>query len=163
MDYLRKTSLSDLERMIDNERDPTIKNKLLVVWHKKQGKTEEQVESILRVPRSTVGHIVRTFKLLGIRGFVRKTDGVGGQNKYLTKQQEKQLQEKLEKQPMTTKEAWIYIKDNFGKEYHPNSIPRLLRRLGQSLITPRPRHYQANPKSESAFRGHIKKVKFVEI
>lgn len=162
MDYFKSITLSGLEKLLDSEKDPTIKNKLLVVWHKKQGKTEEEIESILRVPRSTVGHIVRVFRKCGANGFCRK-HCPGGQNKYLTKEQEKKLQDKLIKEPMTTKEALVYIGDEFGKHYHPNSIPRLLRRLGQSLITPRPRHYMANPRSGSAFRGHIKKVKFVEI
>ena len=161
MDYFKNTSLSRLGKLIDEEKDPAKRNKLLVVWHKKQGRTEEEIQSMLRVPRSTVSHIVRVFRKKGIDGFQRKFPDV--QKGYLTKEQEKKLKDKLSKEPMATKEVIVYISNEFGKHYHPNSIPRLLKRLGQSLITPRPRHYKANPRSGYAFRGHIKKVKFVEI
>lgn len=162
MDYFALKTVSDLEKMVDNEKNPAIKLKLLVVWHKKRGEKERYISSITRVPRATVGYWVRQFRKYGIKGLRRKP-GAGGQNRYLTKQQEHQLRNKLKQQPMTSREVWTYIKENFGREYHPNSIPRLLRRLGQSLITPRPRNYKANPRSGWAFKGHIKKVEFVEI
>ena len=92
----------------------------------------------------------------GIKGLHRKS-GSGGHNKYLTTVQEKQLQQKLKKEPMIAREVLVYINEEFGKKYHPNSISRLMKRLNQSLITPRPRHYKANPRSGWAFKGHIKK------
>jgi hypothetical protein len=56
MDYFASTSLSKLKKMIDAEKDatikPTIKQKLLVVWHKKKGETEKGIEEILLVPKS---------------------------------------------------------------------------------------------------------------
>jgi hypothetical protein len=33
MDYFASTSLSKLEKMIDAEKDATIRQKFLVVWH----------------------------------------------------------------------------------------------------------------------------------
>ena len=157
MDYFVYTSLSKLERMIKKEKDAAIRQKLLVVWNTKRGTTERDIEDILLIPRSTAGYLVRTFKKEGIKGFQRKT-GSGGHNRYLTKEQEKELQANLKEQPMTTKEVLVRIAKKCKKKYHPNSIPRLLRRLGQSLITPRKRHYKANPRSGWAFKGHIKKV-----
>lgn len=161
MDYFVSTSLSQLEEMVDKERNPAIKLKLLAIWHKKKGKSERSISSILRIPRSTVGYLVRKFRKQGIKGLYRK-HGSGGHNRYLTKEQEKQLQKKLSEHPMTSKEVLVYINDKYGKKYHPNSIPRLMKRLGQALITPRPRHYKANPRSGWAFKGHIKKVEAME-
>lgn len=161
MDYFVSTGLSKLEDMIDKEKNAATRQKLLVVWHKKRGATEMYIESILRVPRSTVGYLVRKFRKKGIRGLYRKP-GSGGHNRYLTKEQERRIQEKLKEQPMTTKETLVYIKETYGRQYHPNSIPRLLKRLGQSLITPRERHYKANPRSGWAFKGHIKKAEAME-
>ncbi|NJD78764.1 MAG: transposase [Candidatus Methanoperedens sp.] len=146
MDYFASTSFSKLEKMIEKEKGAAIRQKLLVVWHKKRGATERDIEDILLVPRSTVGYLVRKFKKEGIKGFQRKP-GSGGHNKYLTKEQEKELQVDLKKQPMPTKEVLVRIAKKYKKQYHPNSIPRLLKRLGQSLITPRKRHYKANPRS----------------
>lgn len=161
MDYFASTSLSRLEEMIDKERNSAIKLRLLVVWHKKRGATERQIKEILRVPRATVGFWVRKFRKEGVKGFRRKP-GSGGHNRYLTREQEKELQDKLRVYPMTSKEVIVYIEERYGKRYHPNSIQRVLRRLGQALITPRKRHYKANPRSGWAFKGHIKKVEKME-
>ncbi len=157
MDYFASTSLSKLEKMIGNKKDKEMRQKLLVVWHKKRGATERDIEDILLIPRSTVGYLVRKFKKEGIKGFQRKP-GSGGHNRYLTREQERELEADIKKQPMTTKEVLVRIAKKYGKRYHPNSISRLLRRLGQSLITPRKRHYKANPRSGWAFKGHIKKA-----
>ncbi len=54
MDYFASTSLSKVNKMINAEKDATIKQKLLVVWHKKKGETEKEIEEILLVPKSTV-------------------------------------------------------------------------------------------------------------
>lgn len=161
MDYFVSTSLSRLEEMFDKEKNAATRQKLLILWHKKRGATERYIESILRVPRSTVGQLVREFGKQGYEGLYRKP-GSGGHNRYLTKEQERELRAKFREQPMTTREALAYIKETYGKQYHPNSIPRLLKRLGQSLITPRERHYKANPRSGWAFKGHIKKVEPME-
>ena len=162
MDRLKSISLEKIEELCRKENDSKVKLQLLAVIHRKEGTTYKDIAEILRISVGKVYSCVQKFSADGITGLQRKS-GSGGNRNYLTKEQEKQLKDKLEKGPMTTKEVWSCIKDSFGKEYHPNSIPRLLRRLGQSLITPRPRHYKANPRSGSAFRGHIKKVKFVEV
>ena len=163
MDYFASTSLSKLKEMIGAEKDATIRQKLLVVWHKKTGKTEREIKEILLVPKSTAGYLVRKFRKDGIVGFRRKRKpGSGGQNRYLTKEQEKELKDMLAVRPMNTKEILVYIKENYGKQYHPNSLSRVLKRLDQSLITPRKRHYKANPRSAWAFKGHIKKAEAME-
>ena len=156
MDYFESISLSKLEKMIEADKNAATKLKLLVVWHKKKGESEIHIEKILLVPRSTVGYLIRKFRKKGIKGFERKS-GSGGHNRYLTKEQEKELKDKLAERPMTTKEVLVHIKENYGKQYHPNYIFKLLKRLGQSLITPRKRHYKANLRSGWAFKGHIKK------
>lgn len=157
MDYFASTSLSKLEKMIEEEKDAVIRQKLLVVLHKKSGATVRYIEDILLIPKSTVSYLTQKFRKEGIKSFQRKP-GSGGYNRYLTKEQEKELQDDLKKQPMTAKEVLVRIAKKYRKQYHPKSIPRLLRRLGQSLITPRKRHYKANPRSGWAFKGHIKKV-----
>jgi len=47
MDYFDSISLSKLESMIEKENDAAIKLKLLVIWHKKKGATEREIEEIL--------------------------------------------------------------------------------------------------------------------
>ncbi len=162
MDYLASTPLKELETLYRKEKDANVKMRLLMVIHRKQGKDYRDIGDILRISAAKAHLWVHRFSENGIAGIGRK-EGSGGSNRYMTAEQEQQLRDKLKQQPMTSKEVMSYIYDNFGKLYHPNSVPRLLRRLGQSLITPRPRNYKANPRSGYAFKGHIKKVAFMEV
>jgi transposase len=162
MDYLVSTSLRKLEAMYRKERDSSVKMRLLIVIHRKEGGDFRRIGKTLRISAAKACNWVNRFSEHGING-LRREPGSGGHNRYLTKEQESKLRESLKKQPMTSKEVRAYISENFGKNYHLNSMPRLLRRLGQSLITPRPRNYLANPRSGHAFRGHIKKVIFMEV
>lgn len=161
MDYLTSTNLKELEKLYKNEKDIYVKLRLLMVIHRKDGKDYRSIADILRVSVGKVFFWTKRFSKHGLESLQRK-QGSGGHNKYLTKEQEKELQEKLKKQPMTTKEILIYIKERYNKGYHPNSIPRLMKRLGQALITLRERHYEANPRSGWAFKGHIKKADRVD-
>lgn len=149
-------TLKELEVLIDTEKDPKIRSKLLVVWHAKKGKTERDIAEMLKTPKSTVDFWIQRFRENGVEGLHRK-QGSGGYNRKLVKRQEESLRKRLESHPMTTKEVLVYIKGKYGETYHPNSVPRLLRRLGQSLITARPRHEDADPVEEVKFRRHIKK------
>jgi len=142
--------------MIDKEKDAKTKQKLLVFWHIKGGLSERQIEKMLRIPRATIGLWVRKFRKDGTKSFKRK-EGSGGHNRYLTDEQEKEIQERLKTNPSNTKDVRIFISNEYGKKYHPIYIYQLLSRLEQALITPRKRHYKANLRSGYAFKGHIKK------
>jgi len=162
MDHLVSTSLRELEAMYRKEKDSSVKMRLLIVIYRKEGSDFRRIGKTLRISAAKACNWTNRFSRQGVDGLGREP-GSGGHNRYLTKEQESLFRDSLKTQPMTSREARAYIRDNFGKNYHPNSMPRLLRRLGQSLITPRPRNCMANPRSGHAFRGHIKKAVFVEI
>lgn len=161
MDYLTSTSSRELETLYKKEKDVYVKLRLLMVIHRKEGKDYRSIANILRVSVGKTFFWIHRFTKHGLKGLQRKS-GSGGHNRYLTKEQEKELQKKLSEQPMTTKEVLVHIKERYGREYHPNSIPRLMKRLGQALITARERHYKANPRSGWVFKGHIKKAEAME-
>lgn len=156
MDYLTSTNLKELEGLYKNEKDADVKHRLLMCIHRKEEKSYGEIGEILKTPKTVVYRWIKRFVIGGVTGLRRKP-GSGGHNRHLTKIQEKQLQDKLKKEPMTAREVLVYISNEFRKKYHPNSISRLMKRLNQSLITPRPRDYRANPRSGWAFKGHIKK------
>jgi len=162
MDYLESNSLRELETLYRKEKDANVKLRLLMVIHRKQGRDYRDIGDILRISAAKAYFWVCRFSEMGIDGLQRKRREMA-HNRYLTAEQEQMLMDKLKQQPMTSREVRVYINDSFGRLYHPNSVPRLLRRLGQSLITPRPRNYRANLRSGYAFKGHIKKVDFVKI
>lgn len=156
MNYLASTSIKELEELYRTEKNANVKQRLLMCIHRKEKRSYREIGKIIRIPKTIVHRWVQRFARKGIKGLHRKP-GSGGHNRYLTEIEEKQLQEKLKKEPMTAKEVLVYINKEFGERYHPNAISRLMKRLNQSLITPRPRHYKANPRSGWAFKGHIKK------
>lgn len=162
MDYLVSTSLKELKAMYKREKDGSVKMRLLMVMHRKTGRDFRSIGAMLMVSTGKVHYWVERFAQHGPGGLHRKNDNMR-HNNYLTDEQERELKNLLKMQPMTSREVWACINENFGKSYHPNSIPRLLRRLGQSLITTRPRNCRANPRSGWAFKGHIKKAVFVEV
>jgi transposase len=161
MDYLASTTIKEFEELYRNEKNADVKHRLLMCMHRKEGRSYKKISEMLKTPKTAIYNWVQRFTGGSIIGLHRKP-GSGGYNRHLTKIQEKQLQDKLKKEPMTSKGVLVYIKQEFNERYHPNSIPRLMRRLGYSLITPRKRHYKANPRSGWAFKGHIKKVERME-
>ena len=47
------------------------------------------------------------------------------------------------------------IAQRWGKQLHPASLSRVLRRLGLSKQKTRPRHPQADPEAQVAFKGGV--------
>lgn len=156
MDYLDSTSPERLEQMYKTEKNPKVKQRLLMCIHVKEGKTQREVGKIVKAGHSRVCDWVQRFRKWGIQGLHRK-QGSGGHNRKLSKQQEKGIAKRLKTNPMTTKEVLVYIKEHYGQTYHPNAIQRFLKRIDQSLITARPVHKDADPLEEERFRKHIKK------
>ncbi len=75
--------------------------------HRKEKKSYGEISEILKTPKIVVHRWVQRFTREGIKGLHRKL-GSDGHNKYLTETQEKQLREKLKKEPMAAKEVLVY-------------------------------------------------------
>ena len=155
MDYLESTSINQLEEMYKHEKNPKVKTKLLMVIHKKHGKTNEKIGEMTLTPMSTVRDQIRNFRDRGINGLRRRHGG--GNPGYLTNNQKQKLIRYIETSTPTSREINTYIQNKFGKSYHPFSIPRLLRNMGFSRITPRKQHYKTDKLRQEEWKQVFKK------
>ena len=155
MDYFKSTSLKQLEQMYKQEKDSNVKTKLLVVIHKKERKKHKDITKSLRVSDSKIKRIIRRFRKEGEQGLCRK-EGSGNPG-YLTDNQKQKLTEHIEQEQPTSRQINQYIQDNFGETYHPFSIPRLLRNLKFSRITPRKQHYKTDKSKQEEWKQVFKK------
>ena len=155
MDYFKSTSLKQLEQMYKQEKDSNVKTKLLVIIHKKEKKKHKDITKALKVSDSQIKRIIRRFRKKGKEGLYRK-EGSGNPG-YLTDRQKQKLIEYIEQEHPTSRQINQYIDDNFDKSYHPFSIPRLLRRLRFSKITPRKKHYKSDKAKQEEWKQIFKK------
>jgi len=155
MDYFKSTSLDKLEQMYKQEKDSKVKTKLLVVIHKKEKKKDKEISRSFKTSISTITRTVREFRKHGKQGLYRKptTRKYG----YLKDDHKRQLIEFIETDNPTSRQINQYIQDNFGKSYHPFSIPRLLRSLEFSRITPRKQHYKSDKAKQEEWKQIFKK------
>jgi len=155
MDHFKSISLNQLEQIYKKEKDPKVRAKLLVVIHKKQKKKNEGIAQYCRIDISTITRIVQRFRKEGVAGLRRKHGG--GNPGYLTDSQRDQVIGYIEHETPTSKQINTYINKNFGKSYHPFAMPKLLRSLGFSRITPRKRHYKSDKNKQEEWKAGFKK------
>lgn len=155
MDHLKSTSLKQLEQMYKKEKDPKVKTKLLVVIHKKERRRHKEISKSLKVSDPTIKRTVARFRKEGLKGLYRKH--AGGNPGYLKDSQKNQVITYIESEAPTSKQINAYINENFGKSFHPFAMPKFLRSLGFSRITPRKRHYKADKAKQNEWKNDFKK------
>jgi len=155
MDYLKSTSLKKLEQLYKEEKDPKVKTKLLVVIHKKENKKLDTIAETFRINLSTVTRTIKRFRKEGLKGLYRKH--AGGNPSYLTDNQKQQLIKHIEENTPTSRGINQYIQDNFGKSYHPFALPKFLKSLDFSRITPRKQHYKTDKAKQKEWKSVFKK------
>lgn len=143
----------DLIRLYRSEKDVRIRERLLMLVHRKEGKSYRKISEILKVPYTTIQFWVKRSEKNGIEGLKRKKITV--HRGYLTQQQEIEVREYAKGK--TSKEIVEFIEKRYGKRYHLFYIPRFLKRIGLSLIKPRKKHYKSDDIKKQEFKEHIKK------
>ena len=53
------------------------------------------------------------------------------------------------------KDIKCIIKKQFGIDYHPHSVQRLLKKLGYSYVSSRPEHPKGDPKAREDFKKSL--------
>jgi transposase len=154
MDYYEKISLSEMEILYKKELNARVKTRLLMIINKKKGKSYHKIAEIFNSSSSTPLFWVRRFRKFGYNGLLtKKGQGTKGRLSVAAKKKIKEFSK-----GKTSKEVMKHINDKFGFEYHPNSVPRLLKGLGLSRITPRKRHYKADQEKQDKFKKILKKT-----
>ena len=150
-------SLEQLQSLLKKERHPRVARRLQAVLWAQQGQSVSQIAALAVVQTRTVHNWITRYNQRGLEGL--RDHYVGGNQNKLTVAQKEQLTEYLDQQAQDPRakisqgrdlHAWIV--QQFGIVYSLSGIYGLLRRLGYSCLVPRPRHPQADPHAQEAFK-----------
>jgi len=150
---------TDFKALARKQKSAQMKIRLLALAHFQEGQSRTQIAKFLKVSRTSVNKWVKTYLDQGLEGLQEKSRS--GRPAWLTPEQQKQLAQYIENNAakptggrLTGTDIHQYIKEKFDKEYHPDHIYTLLKKLGFSWITSRSRH----PKQSDSAQEDFKKI-----
>ncbi len=147
----------ELQHLRKKERDPRVAQRLQAVVWAQQGQSASAIAALACVQSRTVQNWMARYNQQSVEG-LRDHYVSGNQNK-LTMAQKEQVTEYLDQQAQDPRasicqgrhlHAWIA--QQFGIVYSLSGIYGLLHRLGYCCLVPRPRHPQADPGVQEAFK-----------
>ena len=157
--FLSNISSKNLENLYHIETNVKSKIRLQCAILRKEGKTLEEISSVTKKPKSTIGDILMRFDNKGI--IAKDAIKQYGQPKKLSDFQLKKVRLMIEKKPTkkgfpfvvwTTKLVGYAIKKIFGVVYSLRQIRNLLKKLIFSLQKQRPEHIKANKELQRQFK-----------
>jgi transposase len=144
-------SEEELESLIRNEKSKRIAERLIFIRSLYSGEDVETAAKKLGRSRATGFWWLQHWNNHGPDGL--KPRFVGGRPSKLSDEEREQLKRKLQsRSSWTTREAQQLIRDEFGVEYHPVSVGRILRRLGMRFGKPYPRDYRRPDDAEARLK-----------
>lgn len=162
---VKHLSEEELETLIKDEKSKRFAERLIFIRSLYAGEEAETAAKKLGRCRATGYSWLRRWNTHGLEG-LKPTFG-GGRPAKLSSAQREELKQKLESRNYwTAKEARQLIKDEFGKNYHPVSVSRLLHSLGMRYGKPYPRDYRrpddAEAKLKNTLEDAMKKLDDIE-
>lgn len=156
MDSLKDTDFKALAR---KQKSIQMKMRLLALAHFQEGHSKTQIAKFLKVSRTSVNKWIKVYLDEGLEGLKEKPRS--GRPAWLDQKQQNQLTRYIEENAskpqggrLTGADIHRYIKQEFGKDYHPDHVYTLLKKLGFSWITSRSRH----PKQSEQVQEDFKKI-----
>ena len=145
--FLPTTSVNQLQKSYDKEKNAKAKLRLLSAVHRKKGKSIDEIAYLLSKPRRTIHGWLTRFQKRGISG--KDSIKQSGRPATLTLTQRKNLVKDLERGPpynptglWSTKELKYLLKRKYQVEFVNQHVWRLLVSLDFSMQRPRKQHYQ---------------------
>lgn len=150
--------LDELRRLARGAQNARMRIRLQAIVLARQGRTFQEIARILDAGSRSVQGWVKRYNQHGVDGLQHRP-GQGRHGK-LSAQDKERLCARIEAGPrkeesvctLRGKDILSILQKEFGKLYHLNGVYRLLHRLGYSSLVPRPRHRQANPEAQEAFK-----------
>jgi transposase len=162
---VKHLSEEELESLIKNEKSKRFAERLFFIRSLYAGEKVETAAKKLGRCKTTGYLWLSRWNAHGLEG-LKPTFG-GGRPSKLSIAQREELKQKLESRNYwTSKEARQLIKDEFGQNYHPVSVSRILHSLGMRYGKPYPRDYRrpddAEAKLKSTLEDAMKKLDDIE-
>ena len=141
----------------------SIKERELIIYQRKKGRTVSEISEILGIKRSSVGFWVKKYKdTKTLEDSPRSGRPTSLSQSFLDKMAhdlKKKLaqQDKNERAGFNSKEILAILEQKTKKRYSLRHVQRILHKMGFSLITPRVDHIRKDPEKIKQFREEFKK------
>ena len=153
MDWTPADTAAALHARYRAEPVAEVRTRLPALWLVRRGETPTAVAAVVGVERSSVQRWLRWCREGGLTAVRSRRRGGPGKPSFLTQDQERQLVAEAVKGLFATAQAVRdWIEEQFGVAYTRDSLYTLLPRLGIRLKVPRPRHTNAAPRAQEAWK-----------
>jgi len=141
--YFNETQIQDARTALQQEKDVDVFKRLQVVNWLIQGISRDEIIQKSGFSIASINRFRRNFKKQGVAGLRNKY--VGGNNRYLTREEEAKLLKSLTESAKTgtfvrVKELKAQFEKAAGVTYHLHPFYRVLERNGWRAVVPRPKH-----------------------
>jgi transposase len=150
-----------LRKQAEQDGAYRVARRLQAVVLNSEGRTSGELARILQAPRSRVSEWLSRYQNYGMEGLLEGHRS--GRPRNLKKQQREQLGDILDSGPVaygldcgiwtSPMIAWV-IKEEFGIDYHPGHVCRLMHELGFSVQRPRRRLARANAGAQDRWQRY---------
>lgn len=155
MGWDTKEEIEFLKKLVKKERDLKLRDRLRGILLIKKKYTYSEVAEILGVTERTICNWKRRYEQSGYDGL--KTNPIPGRNTILDKEDMEKLKELLQMRVYwTSKEVRELIKNEFGIEFTPRHIPRILRKLGMNYSKPYVNDYRRPEDAEDILKKDLR-------
>ncbi len=150
-------SLEEVENYYRKAKDPVARSHWQIVWLLAQGKTTKQIVEYTGYGLSWIRTIAHRYNEGGPQALGDRRHGNPGAAAILSTELQHQLREELQSPPAdqglwTGRKVAAWIKEQSGRQVHPQRGWEYLRRLGGALRVPRARHAKADPALQETFK-----------
>lgn len=145
--------LRALEKKRASQRSVADRLKMLRLLKSGQCRSQRQAADVLGYSRRQLGRWLNTYRAGGLEALC-EVGSPGGKQERVTPEAWEALCEKMKAGEIARlKDAKTFLREEFGVEYKSESgISRLFQRHGVKLKTGRPRHRDADPEAQAAFK-----------
>lgn len=148
---------TDFKSLTKRAKDHRLKLRLLALSHFKDGKSRYQIADYLQVSRTSVNKWISQFLSGGLDALQSKKSP--GRPCRYTDEQQKQIydyianyQKNAKGGRLTGERLHHYIEEEMSLTYHPNTVYKILRKLGFSWISSRSKHPKYDEEKVADFK-----------
>ena len=158
MNVKARHTLDELLTLYKTERNPRLARRIQAVYLARKALSCPQIMDITAAKRRTIQNWIRWYNQDGVEGLKDKPRC--GRHPKLSVAQQQKLQKRLDAGAKPPEGICVLngpviqriLEKEFGVLYCLNGVYELLHRLGYSCLCPRPRHQQADPELQEAFK-----------
>jgi transposase len=149
--------VAELERSYRRATDPVARRHWHIIWLLARGQTSAHVATVTGYSRDGIRTLARRYNRAGPPGLGDRRHANPGARSLLTTEQRTQLQQRLREPPpdgglWTSRKVADWMAAQLGRPVHVVRGWEELRRAKGRLRRPRPRHAQADPDAQAAFK-----------